>query len=198
MEQGLRPITLTSHLTKIMECFTLTLPLKQVRDKLDINQFALVGKSTNHALIYFLHVFLHALDQGDAYVRVFFADFSKGFNLVDHSILIQQMQLLGVHKAFIRWISSFLSGRVRVEGIYSNRISPHGGIPQGTKLAPLLFAILVNNLCKGWCNRLKYVDNSSVFEIIPRCSPSYLPFIGAAINRYAMEHNLKLNENKCK
>ena len=105
------------------------------------------------------------------------------------------MQLLGVHEAIIRWISSFLSGRVqrvRVEGIYSNRISPRGGIPQGTKLVPLLFAILVNNLCKGWCNWLKCVDDSSVFEIIPRYSPSYLPFIAADINRYATEHNMKL------
>ena len=88
--------------------------------------------------------------------------------------------------------------RVRVEGIYSNRISPRGGIPQGTKLALLLFAILINNLCKGWCNWLKCVDDSSVFEIIPRCSPSYLPFIAADINRYATEHNMKLNEKKCK
>ena len=45
----------------------------------------------------------------------------------------------------------------------------NGGIPQGTKLAPLLFAILVNNLCRDWRYRIKYVDDTSVFESIPRC-----------------------------
>ena len=73
-----------------------------------------------------------------------------------------------------------------------------GGIPQGTKLAPLLFAILVNRLCQDWPNRIKYVDDTSVFEIISRCSPSYLPLIAADINNYASQRNMRLNEKKCK
>ena len=66
-------------------------------------------------------------------------------------------------------------------------------------MAPILFAILINNLCREWRNRLniKYVD-TSVFEIIPRLSPSYLPFIAADINSFASERNMKLNEKKCK
>ena len=83
------------------------------------------------------------------FARVFFADISKGFDLqlVDHNVLVQELQPLGVHEATIRWISSFLSGRVqrvRWDGIYSNTISLSGGISQGTKMTPLLFAILVN------------------------------------------------------
>lgn len=65
-------------------------------------------------------------------------------------------------------------------------------------MAPLLFVILVNNLCGEWCNWLKYVDDVSDFEIIPRFSPSYLPFIASDINRYASECNMKLNEKKFK
>ena len=70
--------------------------------------------------------------------------------------------------------------------IYSNTISARGGIPQGTRLAPLLFAILVNNLSAEWRNRLKYVDDTSVFEIIPRLSLSYLPFVAANINSFSL------------
>ena len=93
---------------------------------------------------------------------------------MDHSVLVQEWQLLSVHKPTIRWISCFLSGpvqRVRLDGIYSNTISARGGIPQGTRLAPLLFAILVNNL-RERRNRLNCVDDTSVFEIIPRLSLS--------------------------
>ena len=64
--------------------------------------------------------------------------------------------------------------------------------------SPLLFAILVNNLCRDWRYRIKYVDDTLVFESIPRCSPSYLPFIAANINTYASMRNMRLNEKKCK
>ena len=82
------------------------------------------------------------------------------------NVLIQEMELLGVHEATIRWIGSFLtdrSQRVRIGQVYSHPVTPNGGIPQGTKLAPLLFAILVNNLCRDWRYRIKYVDDTSVF-----------------------------------
>ena len=101
----------------------------------------------------------------------------------------------------IRWIGLFLtdcSQRVRIGQVYSHPVTPNGGIPQGTKLAPLLFAILVNNLCRDWRYRIKYVDDTSVFESIPRCSPSYLPVIAANINTYASMRNMRLNEKKCK
>ena len=201
VEQDLRPISLTPHIAKVMEGLTLDSLFKQVCDKLGTHQFALAGKSTTHALVFFLQVILEALDQGDTYACIFFTDFSKGFDLVDHNILIQEMELLGVHEATIRWIGSFLtdrSQRVRIGQVYSHPVTPNGGIPQGTKLAPLLFAILVNNLCRDWRYRIKYVDDTSVFESIPRCSPSYLPFIAANINTYASMRNMRLNEKKCK
>ena len=201
VEQDLRPISLTSHLSKIMEGFTLQPLFDQVCEQLDANQFALAGKSTTHALVYLLHAILQSLDEGHSFARIFFADFSKGFDLVDHNALVLEMQRLGVHEASIRWISSFLTDRVqrvKIEGVYSDTITPRGGIPQGTKLAPLLFAILVNRLCQDWPNRIKYVDDTSVFEIIPRCSPSYLPLIAADINNYASQRNMRLNEKKCK
>ena len=88
--------------------------------------------------------------------------------------------------------------RVKIEGVYSDSTTPRGGIPQGTKLAPLLFAILVNRLCQDWPERIKYVDDTSVFEIVPRCSQSYLPLIANGINKYATQRNMRLNEKKCK
>ena len=160
---------------KVMEGLTLDSLFKQVCDKLDTHQFALAGNSTTHALVYFLQVLLEALDQGDTYSRIFFTDFSKGFDSVDHNILIQEMELLCVHETTIRWFGSFLtdrSQRARIGQVYSHPVTPNGGIPQGTKLALLLFAILVNNLCRDWRYRIKYVDDTSVFESIPRCSPS--------------------------
>ena len=49
--------------------------------------------------------------------------------------------------------------------------------------------------CKS---RVKYVDDATVVEIIPRCSPSYLPFTVANIYTYASLRGMKLNLRKCK
>ena len=71
-----------------MEGFTLQPLFDQVCENLDDKQFALEGKSTTHALVYLLHVILQSLDDGHSFARVFFADFSKGFDLVDHNALV--------------------------------------------------------------------------------------------------------------
>ena len=56
----------------------------------------------------------------------------------------------------------------------------------------------MNRLCQDWPERIKYVDDTSVFEIVPSCSPSYLPLIANGINKYANQRNMRLNEKKCK
>ena len=114
------------------------------------------------------------------YARLLFTDFSKVFDLVDHHALLHEHEILGVHHCLIRWIKAFLCDRqkrVRKDGILSPSISLCGGIPQGTRLAPLLFAVLVNRLAEDWSTTLKYVDDATVIELIPRNSPSYLPLI---------------------
>ena len=64
-------------------------------------------------------------------------------------------------------------------------------------MAPLLFAILVNLSC-DWINRLKYVNDTTVIELIPRNSPSYLPIAASDVNHYASVRNMRLNAKKCK
>jgi len=131
---------------------------------------------------------------------IFFADFSKGFDLVDHNALVNELLLLGVYPCIIRWVGSFLTNRkqrVRIGKSVSQPLSPHGGIPQGTRLAPLLFAILVNRLVDSWPYRVKYADDTTVFEIIPRCSPSYLPCIVQDLCSYAVNRGMRLNPKKC-
>ena len=161
-----------------------------VRDQLDDKQFAVAGKSTTHALVYFLHLILEGLDNGDMYARIFYTDFSKGFDLVDHGVLLHELEILNVHNAISRWIKAFLVDRrqrVKIDDHFSSDISPRGGIPQGTKVAPLLFAILVNRLSCNWISCLKHVDDTTLIELIPRNSPSYLPIAASDVNQYASQ-----------
>ena len=108
-----------------MEGLTLDSLFKQVCDKLDTHQFVLARKSTTHALVYFFQVILEALDQGDTYAHIFFTGFSEGFDLVDHNILIQEIELLGVHEATIRWIELFKKG-ANQSGLFASSYTEWG------------------------------------------------------------------------
>ena len=95
----------------LMEGFTLDSLLGEVSGKLDTKQFAMPRKSTTQALVYLMHLIHAGLDVGHCYARLFFADFRKSCDLVDHNFIIGELRNLQVHPAIIRWIKSFLTGR---------------------------------------------------------------------------------------
>jgi hypothetical protein len=201
IEEDLRPISLTCQISKVFESLTLDRLMPEVEHHIDTKQFANKGKSTKDALVSILHNIHTALDNGDTAVRIFFTDFTKGFDLIDHNILLAKLAKLGVSDVLIRWIAAFLTNRkqrVRVDGVLSEWKYPKGGIPQGTKLGPLLFLIMVNDLVKNWPGRAKFVDDLVVVETIPRNSISVMDLIAREIQQYCMDHKMKLNPKKCK
>ena len=54
--------------------------------------------------------------------------------------------------------------------------SPKRDIPQGTKIGVNLLIIMTNNLLHSWNLRIKSVDDTTAFEIIPRKTVSLLNF----------------------
>ena len=75
----------------MLEGFTLARIYKPILSDLDKKQFAVAGKSTEQALVCLSDIALEALDKGNCSVRFFFADFHKGFDLIDHGILLQKL-----------------------------------------------------------------------------------------------------------
>lgn len=43
-----------------------------------------------------------------------------------------------------------------------------------------------------------YVDSTVVYEVIPQCSPSYLPFVVNDISQFAFMHSRHLISKKCR
>ena len=62
----------------------------------------------------------------------------------------------------------------------------------------MFFAILVNRLVSSWPLRAKYVDDTNICEVVPRCSPSYLQILVNEINEFATCRGMQLNPKKCK
>ena len=70
-------------------------------------------------------------------------------------------------------------------------INPRGNPPtevypkEHVCMGPLLFAILVNPLLKDWNGRLKFVDDTTALEVVPRCSPSVMPLVVDDISQFS-------------
>ena len=142
LENDLRPISLTSPIATVLEGFSAQPLMTSVFNKLDNKQFALHGRSTTQALIFFMHTILETLDTCGRYIRIFFSDFSKGFDLVDQNILLSELNNSDVDPHLVRWIAAFLtnrSQRVRIGNALSPPIGLNGWTTQGTKLTLLLF-----------------------------------------------------------
>ena len=81
---------------------------------------------------------LNAIDRGNSCVQIFFSDLSKGFDMIDHYILIDELSLLGVDPVLSYWMNSFLTNRtaqaVCIDNTLSEWKNTYGGILQGTKM----------------------------------------------------------------
>ena len=203
-EDEVRPISLTACLSKILEDFVVKWMMEDIRHKIDPKQFgSLQGMSTTFCLIDMINNWLSTLDVQSRYLRVCFVDFSKAFDRINHNILIKKLLSLGVRESLVPWICSFLSNRrqaVKVDGFLSEWVPVNGGVPQGTKLGPVLFLVMINDLelRSTKMNHWKYVDDITLSESLSINEISTLQLELDAIQSWAVQNDMKLNGKKCK
>ena len=187
---------MTCQISKALDSFTLSKILPKLLSKLDSKQFAAAGRSTDQALVFLLHLALEALDRGNCTIHFFFADFRKGFDLIDQKILLSKLARFDLHPSLVRWVAAFLLDRSQFVQIGSFASSPktlNRGIPQGIKLAPMLFALMVNELVNNWSLRAKFVDDLTIMEVIPRNSPSIMRHVVSDVQEFGSNSNMQLN-----
>jgi len=120
-----RPVSLTSVPGKVIELFVLSALTRHVKDNQGIrpSQYRLMkGRSCLTSLISFYDQVTHLVDEGEA-VDVVYLDFSKGFDIVPHSILMEKIAAHGLNGCMLRWVKTWLNGggeRVVVNGVKSS------------------------------------------------------------------------------
>ena len=175
--------------------------MEQLRSDMDPRQYARHGHSTTHALIYLIQAIHETVDSGNYSVWIFYADVKKGFDIIDHNILLNELNSLRIDQTLCFWIRAFLTNRtkaVRIGSSLSSWRHEHGGVPPGTILCITLFALTLNDLLRDWHLRTKYVDDTTVLEVIPRNSLSMLDIVVRDIHEYCISHKMRLNPKKCK
>ena len=204
-KKELRPISLTTALSKIAEDFVVSIYIKPALEKVaDPNQFGTIyGSSTVLALISMVHNWLQATDCYGASVRVMLFDYRKAFDMINHGILVAKLKNVEIPNSITNWIIDFLSERSQRVKLGNNCLSDWGrvpsGVPQGTKLGPWLFLLMINDLSiPDIFNMWKYVDDTTVSETIQKGQQSKAKQVVDHVSEWSKKNFFQLNCEKTK
>ena len=200
--KDLRPISKTSIGGKIIEKKMIAeLDIDTKETLIDPTQYGnSKGCSTTHYLTKMMDEAFKNTDVGLATTAITI-DYSKAFDLVDHSVLIGKLLELGVRGKLIKIIISFLSNRchyTKINGIRSELVYISCGVPQGTIGGPRFFTILIYGTKCSLLSNYKFVDDKT---LVHSYSGDPTPFLQTALDIETAEtikDKMVINESKCK
>ena len=200
-----RPISLLTSFSKIYE----KIMHNRIVDFMNSNnslyemQYGFrAGRSCEHAVLKAQSILLESLNKNQISLLLLI-DFSKAFDMVEHSILLKKLHHYGIRGTALSWLKSYLENReqfVSVGGKNSSKTRITYGVPQGSILGPLLFVIYINDIpgIADFAKFILYADDANIIitghNIVE--IEEQLSRLSAALLKWVNENGLKLNLRK--
>ena len=133
-----------------------------------------------------------------------FLDISSAFDKVWHNGLLSKLKQIGVKGQCFEILTSYLKDRkqrVVVDGVKSEIVDIKAGIPQGSRLGPLLFIIYINDIVTGLeSDILIFADDTSLLVSgnDPFETTSILNRDLARISEWSLKWKVTFNAKKSK
>ena len=164
-----RPILILPTLSKICESVMHDRILKHCTENNIISEKQaayLKGDSTVSQLLYIVHK-IRLNWEHKKITQGLFLDVSAAFDKVWHNGLLAKLLQIGIGGSLFDTLKSYLSDRkqvVVVDGNKSNFADVKSGVPQGSRLGPLLFIIYMNDIIQDIeSDILLFADDISLF-----------------------------------
>ena len=145
-----RPVALLPILSKILERAIFVQIESYVEENKLLHPSHHGGRahhSTTTAIIEMYDQWIEAVDKGNI-AGCMMLDLSAAYDLANHQIILDKLELYGFDELSVKWMKSYLSGRsqcVYVDGELSDMLSVDVGVPQGSVLGGLLYVLLVGH-----------------------------------------------------
>ena len=169
-KSSFRPISILPTLSKLCESIIHERILKHCMENKIISEKQaayLKGDSTVTQLLYIVHKIKKNWGEKKL-THGLFLDVSSAFDKVWHNGLLAKLGQIGLEGSFYDILESYLSDRrqvVIVNGHKSKMVDINSGVPQGSRLGPLLFIIYMNDIINDIeSDILIFADDTSLFS----------------------------------
>ena len=164
-----RPITLLPTLSKVAESVLHKRLLEHfIANNVISNRQAayLKGDSTIQQVLYIVHMIRTTWSKKDIMQGVFL-DVSAAFDKAWHSGIIAKLEQVKIQNSALNLFKSYLHNRVQITVIDSKKSTAKpvmAGVPQGSRLGPLLWILYYNDILEGLeCEVLIFADDICIF-----------------------------------
>ena len=209
---NLRPVSNLKYISKLVEGAA----IQQILDHLNHNSLLPPNQSayrqfhsTETALLRVKSDLLMAMDN-QKITLLLLLDLSSAFDTIDHSCLSKTLKTcFGIDGVVLKWIESYLADRyqkIKINEVISDVFPVPFGVPQGSRLGPLLFtlytATLITNVQKNFpeisCHC--YADDTQLYvSFRPDAQEQSISNLEACVDYirgWMLQNRLMLNDSK--
>lgn len=170
------PISLLNSILKLLTKILAERLQTIIFQLLYANQYGFIKTRTIHGCLAWSFEYIHQCHQSKKQIIIIKLDFTKAFDTVEHTAMLQVMQHMGFPERWVDWIKMILStgtSLVLFNGVPNKHFVLKRGVRQGDPLSPLLFVLaaellqyVINDACRNGMLPIPIPQPTSDFPIV--------------------------------